>query len=180
MVRFIGVKPIDPYPTVAVSLRTDPLHMKRETLDVFWNRYVASDRVRELQGDRYETDTFGDTPDEATELGRLVARGRKTASCSSVWEWEADGKLPPNAGDRTIVLDGRGLPICIIETTEVETRKFCEVDEQLAYDEGEDDRSLEAWRRIHWEFFSRGLPRIGRQPSQDMPLVCERFRVIFT
>ena len=154
--------------------------MDNETLDIFWNRYVASELAGELPEGRYETDTFGDSPDQATELGGLVLSGRKTASCSSLWEWEAQGKPPPKAGDRTIILDGRERPICIIETTEVETRKFSEVDEGLAYDEGEDDRSLESWRRIHWEFFSRVLPRIGRQPTHDMPLVCERFRVVFS
>jgi uncharacterized protein YhfF len=153
--------------------------MESGTLDDFWSRYVASQRGREVLENRYETDKFGDSPDQATELRSLVLSGRKTATCSSLWEWEAEGRQPPRAGDRTIILDGQELPICIIETTEVQTRKFSEVDEGLAYDEGEDDRSLESWRRIHWEFFSRVLPRIDRQPSLEMPLVCERFRVIF-
>ena len=145
----------------------------------FWRRYVASAGGRETPAARCETDSFGDTPELATALGKLVAKGRKTASCSCLWEWEAKGRPPPGVGERTIVVDGRGSPLCIIETTEVEIRAFAEVDERLAYDEGEDDRSLESWRRAHWAYFSRTLPRIGRQPSSDMPLVCERFRVVF-
>ena len=154
--------------------------MKDETLDGFWNRYLTSAPTRVAPEERYDTDTFGDSPEQATELGGLVLSGQKTASCSSLWEWEAENKQPPRPGDRTIILDGRGRPICIIETIEVELREFDEVDDRLAYDEGEDDRSLESWRRIHWEFFSRVLPRIGRRPSHDMPLVCERFRVVFS
>ena len=77
-------------------------------------------------------------------------------------------------------LDGRGVPLCIIETTEVEVRSFAKVDPQFAWDESEDDRTLDSWRREHWKFFSRLLSQIGREPSEDMPLVCERFRVVFT
>jgi len=60
----------------------------------------------------------------------------------------------------------------------VEVRPYDDVDERFAHEEGEGDRSLEYWRKAHWRFFSRTLPGIGKKPSLDMPLVCERFRVI--
>ena len=78
-----------------------------------------------------------------------------------------------------MILDGNDEPLCIIETTEVEVRRFDEVDGRFAYEEGEGDRSLEYWRREHRRFFARTLPGIGRRFSEDMPLVCERFRVIY-
>jgi uncharacterized protein YhfF len=77
-----------------------------------------------------------------------------------------------------VVLDGNGEPLCIIETTEVEVRRYDEVDERFAREEGEGDFSLEYWREAHWRFFSRNLPHIGKEPTPDMPLVCERFRVV--
>jgi uncharacterized protein YhfF len=166
-------------PALQNLLLIDTDRMESGTLDDFWNRYVAAELGHQISEGRYETDRFGDSPDQATELARFVLSGRKTASCSSLWEWEAEGKELPRVGDRTIILDGHELPICIIETIEVQTRRFSEVYEGFAYDEGEDDRSLDSWRRSHWEFFSRVLPRIGRRPSLEMLLVCERFRVIF-
>ncbi len=84
----------------------------------------------------------------------------------------------PEVGQKTIVLDGNDDPLCIIETTEVEVRPYNEVDARFAYEEGEGDRSLESWRQAHWRFFSRTLPNMGKEPTPDMPLVCERFRVI--
>jgi uncharacterized protein YhfF len=33
--------------------------------------------------------------------------------------------------------------------------------------------------REHWKYFSRVLPHLGQQPTPDMLLVCERFRVIY-
>jgi hypothetical protein len=42
----------------------------------------------------------------------------------------------PEAGLKTIVLDGSGDPLCIVETTEVEVRPYDEVDARFAYEEG--------------------------------------------
>ena len=53
------------------------------------------------------------------------------------------------------------------------------VDAQFAYDEGEDDRTLESWQREHWKYFSQVLPKIGKKPNSEMLLVCERFRIVY-
>jgi uncharacterized protein YhfF len=115
----------------------------------------------------------------ADELGALISAGTKTATCSALWEYEAEGEPLPEVGLKTIVLGGTGDTLCIVETTEVEVRPYDEVDALFASEEGEGDRSLEYWREAHWRFFSRTLPSIGKEPATDMPLVCERFRVVY-
>ena len=50
---------------------------------------------------------------------------------------------------------------------------------EFAAAEGEDDGSLESWRRGHWAYFGRECARIGRDPDAGMPVVCESFRVVF-
>lgn len=127
----------------------------------------------------WRAEAWGNTPAMADDLGRLIAAGTKTATCSAVWEWEAEGQAWPAVGDLTIVLDGRGQPLCLIETIEVVIRPFLEVDAAFARDEGEGDRSLDHWRRVHREFFTASLAGIGRTFSGAMPLVCERFRKVF-
>jgi uncharacterized protein YhfF len=96
-----------------------------------------------------------------------------------LWEWEAEGKLIPQPGLISIVLDGLDKPICIIETTEVYVCRFSTVDEEFAQAEGEGDLSLEYWREAHTKFFSRTLPKVGREFSESMPVVCERFKLIY-
>ena len=115
----------------------------------------------------------------ADELGALIAAGTKTATCSALWEWEAESETPPETGAVTIVLDGSGQPLCIVETVEVTIRKYNEVDAEFARQEGEGDLSLNYWREAHRTFFSRSLPKIGKEFSEEMPLVCERFRLIY-
>jgi len=127
----------------------------------------------------YDAEGWGDSPEMADELGALIAAGTKTATCSAVWEWEADGEPWPEPGSLTIVLDGRDQPLCIIETVEVTVQPYDQVEAQFAHDEGEGDRSLAYWREAHRRFFTRALAKIGREFSEEMPLVCERFRVVF-
>ena len=123
--------------------------------------------------------SFGDSPQMANELGDLVLRGIKTATCSALWEYEADGESLPQANELSIILDGDEQPLCVVETTEVAIRPFNEVDAQFARDEGEGDRSLIYWRRAHERFFTRSLASSDREFSETMPLVCERFRVVY-
>ena len=111
---------------------------------------------------------FGDGPDLADELLELVLKGVKTATCST--EDEPNISKP---GECWIVLDGHGDPRCVIETTEVTFRRFGDVDAAFAHDEGEGDRSLAYWRAAHREYFGR----LGKF-SEDMMLMCERFRLV--
>jgi uncharacterized protein YhfF len=154
--------------------------VNHQQIEAYWQSYLNTlPADSPLRQKKYSAEQFGDSPELADELGALIVAGTKTATCSSLWEWEADGDSPPTVGYITIVLNGENKPLCIIETTEVSVRAYNEVDAQFAYDEGEGDRSLQHWRDGHWYFFSRSLPKIGKEPTPDMPLVCERFRVIY-
>jgi uncharacterized protein YhfF len=145
----------------------------------YWSGYLETlPAGSPVPGDRYVAEAWGDSPRLADELGASIMDGTKTATCSALWEYGAEGSTLPEVDLKTIVLDGQGDPLCIVETTEVVVRPYQEVDASFAYEEGEGDRSLEYWRDAHWRFFSRTLPTIGREPTVDMPLVCERFRVI--
>ena len=112
--------------------------------------------------------SFGDSPQLADELARLVLAGKKRATC-----WAASEGPETEAGKQWVVLDGGGMPIAVIETVELTQRRFDEIDQAFAFDEGEDDRTLASWRRAHRNYF-------GRQGTfaPNMPLYCERFRLI--
>lgn len=147
------------------------------TTAALWDRFVAS--LPEEQRPRGEADVwaFGDSPEMADELAALVIRGTKTATASLLAEYEVQGTAPRQLGSFSVVLDGRARPVCVIETTEVRIRAFDEVEAAFAADEGEGNRSLEYWRRVHWTFFARRCAELGIEPRADMLVVCERFRV---
>lgn len=154
--------------------------MNSDLVTSYWQTYLDTlPPDSPVRAERYIAEGFGNSPAMADELGDLVVRDIKTATCSALWEWQAEGGSLPEVGLKTIVLNGRGEPWCIIETTEVTIRAFNQVDTAFAYEEGEGDRSLAYWREGHCYFFSHSLPRIGRSFDETMPLVCERFRIIY-
>jgi uncharacterized protein YhfF len=151
----------------------------KATIRKYWTQFLASlPPDSPYRGKTWVAESWGDGPALAEELGTLIARGVKTATCSALWEWQAEGNPIPQPGLLTIVLNASGEPLCIVETVEVSLRKYQEVDADFARAEGEGDLSLSYWREAHRAYFSRVLPKIGREFSEDMPLVCERFRLI--
>lgn len=127
----------------------------------------------------YTSWSFGMGPAMADELLALVLEGRKRATAGSLWEYEHEGEAVPRAGDYSVVTDGSAVARCIIRTTGVEVVAFNEVTAEFAATEGEGDGSLEYWREGHWRYFTRELAEIGREPAHDMPVVCERFEVVW-
>lgn len=154
--------------------------MTDESVNAYWQQFLATlPPDSPYHSKSYVAEGWGDGPAMADELSALIVQGLKTATCSALWEWQAERNPIPEAGLITIALDGRAQPLCIVETVEITIRKYNEVDSDFAHDEGEGDLSLTYWREAHKNYFSRVLPKIGKESSEDMPLVCERFRVIF-
>ncbi|ABW31758.1 ASCH domain-containing protein [Acaryochloris marina] len=153
--------------------------MEKPAIEHYWQSYCQTLSPDEDLDQPYLVEQFGDSPEMANELGQLVLAGTKTATCSALWEWEAEHSPLPTVGLKTIVVDGSETPFCIIETTEVNICPFDQIDAQFAYDEGEDDRTLESWQREHWKYFSRALPKIDKEPTHNMLLVCERFQIVY-
>ena len=123
--------------------------------------------------------SFGSTPEQADELLDLVLSGEKTATASAAWDYEAEGEPLPKVGELSIVTDSQGRPRALLQTTSVDVRPFDEVDAEHAYLEGEGDRSLEFWRRVHEQFFTDHAEH-GHGFSMTMPVVLERFDLLYS
>jgi uncharacterized protein YhfF len=144
-----------------------------------WQAYLDSLPAGSQQPQNYITWKFTNEREAAGRLGILARDGIKTATASLLWEFEDNGEDLPLPGDLSILTDGEGAPLCIIETTAVEVRPFDQVDAQHAHMEGEGDRTLDYWRRVHSQSFTQVCATLDREPSENMPVVCERFRVVF-
>lgn len=144
-------------------------------IEEFWREARAA--MPELPEALPEAWGFGATAAHADELLALVLAGVKSGTASSLWDYDAAGDPLPAAGDLSIILDGSGAPRAVIETTAIAITAFDEVDATHAFSEGEGDRTLASWREVHeryWREHSEN-PR-GFEP--DMPVVCERFRLV--
>jgi uncharacterized protein YhfF len=153
---------------------------QKQAVAAFWETYLSQlPEAHPHHHAAYKVWSFGDSPALADELLQLVLDGVKTATAASLWEYEAENEPIPEVGGVSIVLDGRGMPACILETVEVFVRPFDAIPAEFAYDEGEYERTLESWRREHQKYWTRALAAIGHAFSPDMPVVAERFRLIF-
>jgi uncharacterized protein YhfF len=149
-------------------------------IESFWQAYLASLPVGTKP--RMLSDTiwqFGDTNELATRVGHLVSTGVKTATSALVWEMDYDGETPPQVGEIATVANGDGEPLCLIEITQVAIKPFNAIDEQFAFEYGENDRTLQQWRAESWKYFAQRCAVIRREPNETMPLVCLRFRLLY-
>ena len=128
----------------------------------------------------FDVFAFGDDPEMADDLLALVLSGRKqaTATRARVYEIEGFGR-PPSPGDLSLVLDGQGAPACVIETMQVDLVPFGEVSAEFAFVEGEGDRSLAYWRRVHLEYYTRECAKEGVVFDRSELIVCERFKLLW-
>ncbi|WP_312282290.1 ASCH domain-containing protein [Pseudescherichia sp.] len=117
---------------------------------------------------------FGDSPKLADELVQLVLSGIKTATCCSKnsFQREYERGEAPCAGSYSIILDGTGQPVCVIQTVRLQVIRFCEMTSELASKEGEGDLSLEYWKEGHKRYFER-----EGTYSEEMELVFEEFEL---
>jgi uncharacterized protein YhfF len=152
-----------------------------DSVSAMWNEFVASERSEALaaRNATYTSWHFGTGGEMADELVGLVLAGRKRATAGALWSYEAEGDPVPRPGEFSVVTDGDGRARCIIRTTSVEIVPFDQVGAEFAAAEGEGDLSLDYWREGHWRYFTRELAQFGLEPTKDMPVVCERFEVVY-
>jgi uncharacterized protein YhfF len=123
----------------------------------------------------YEAWAFSDAPDK---LASLVQEGIKTATCSSYDLYVAENEPIPKVGDYSIILDSKDNAVCIVRTSKITICPFKDVTAEHAFKEGEGDRSLEYWRRVHKEFLESELGTIGMAFSEDAKVICEEFELV--
>ena len=85
----------------------------------------------------------------------------KTATCSAYDLYQVEGEPIPKEGDYSVILDSNSEAVCIVRTVKVYITEFHQVSEEHAYKEGEGDRSLEYWRKVHIDFLTRELAELN-------------------
>jgi len=119
-----------------------------------------------------ETFRFGDSAVLCAQINALVRAGTKTATCEAASFYQTGGDAWPEVGRRDIALNWDGTPAFMIETVEVRTRRFNEMDAEFVAAQGE-FRDLEHWRKGYTAYFKR-----AGVFAPDMKLMCERFKLV--
>ena len=138
-----------------------------------WNRFIQENNLPDCE---YEAWAFGS---DADLLADLVMSGTKTATASAYPLYELEKEPLPQAGEYSVILNSEENAVCVIQTTKVAVVPFNEVTAEHAYKEGEGDRSLDYWRKVHESFFTECLREAGLEFKPDMKVVCEEFVVVY-
>lgn len=126
----------------------------------------------------FESFSFGVDKRIADELLTLVLNGKKRATCSSYVEYVNNNVGIPSVGDYSIVLDGNGIPKCVIRTAQVTLMKFKDMTFEICSREGE-DATLDSWRVGHIKHFSILLKKFDIEFSEELDIVFEDFELIY-
>ena len=141
----------------------------------FWSDFISSsDKYSYLKQNKIDAWHFGNTEEMADNLGSLVIKGDKRATCSLLRAYRGEEEEIPQVGRYSVLVDGDHNPLCIIFLTQTFITKFNEMTAEFAYCEGEGDRSLAHWQKVHREFFGE----YEGFTEEDL-LVCEKFEVIY-
>ncbi len=124
----------------------------------------------------YTVKVFGNNPDMAKLLLNLIRTGQKTGTFFLAWEYEDSGKPVPAKGDWVLVTDAAGIPGCVYQITSMETVPFDKMEARHVQCEGPQLRDLDAWKKLHWDFWTQQLANSSRQPESSMPVLCMTFK----
>lgn len=112
----------------------------------YWRHFTAKNNLSDVT---YQTWQFADSADL---LANLVLTGEKTATSSAYVFYEIEQAPLPQVGAYNIILSSDNQPLCITKTSKVYTTQFKYVSSDHAYKEGEGDKSLEYWQKVHLLF----------------------------
>jgi len=156
--------------------------MKEEHPSVvkMWDNFLNSigENVEETNKE-YSSWHFEITEESANKLAELVLIGVKKATAASLWVEEHDTGHIPQEGEYSIITNWDGISKCIIQTKRVNIVPYNKVSEEFARIEGEGDKSLDYWKKVHEEYYILECKRIGREFTEDMPVICEEFEVVY-
>ncbi len=141
-----------------------------------WNKFCLEKNIS--INTPYEAWPFGGNPDK---LAKLVLDGVKTATASlyDLYFVDKESEPLPKIGDYSVILNSKNEAVCIIQTTCLNIVPFDEVSAEHAYKEGEGDRSLAYWQKVHKEFFEDEIKNYNLIFTSKSKILCEEFVLLY-
>ncbi|MFS4466431.1 ASCH domain-containing protein [Maribacter sp. 2210JD10-5] len=143
-----------------------------------WGDYLDA-HLEHAFVDTPTVDHFCDNQKDADECAKLVKNEIKKATSHSLLGLQYRNESLPKIGDFLIVTDWEGKAQCVVRTTAVKLKPFFSIDAEYAKLEGEGDKSLDHWKKVHWDYYTRELEAFERVPRESMIIVCQEFEKVF-
>jgi len=152
--------------------------MKNNSAKALWGDFLDA-HLEYASEDLPIIDHFCDNKEDADMCLELVLSGDKCATSHSLLGLQLRNEPLPKIGDFLIVTNWEGVAKCIVQTQQVRLVPFFSITPAYAQLEGEGDKSLAHWKKVHWEYYTRELAPFNRIPRESMIIVCETFKKVF-
>ncbi|GAA3521499.1 ASCH domain-containing protein [Aquimarina addita] len=150
-----------------------------KTVYEIWNDFTKSNP--KFKKDELPDSYFFHTNEAAANrLAELIVNGKKKAG-SNLYFWYEEAKADlPKVGTKSIITNFDGKARAIIEIKKVDTIPFNQISKEYAeLDMGTTMNALEKWKKAHWDFFKNAMEETGKEPTEEMLIVCETFETIW-
>jgi uncharacterized protein YhfF len=150
----------------------------KKSVEVLWNKYISENPEKK----NLKTPLsfyFSDSEFDANDCADLVAKGIKKATATSLWWFEKNNEPLPKVGNQYIITDWNGNAKAVIETTKIEQVAYNRITSEFAEIEGEGDKSLEYWKKVHKDYYTREMKPFNEQFHENMIIVCEQFKIVY-
>ena len=114
---------------------------------------------------------YGEPGPLRDQLVRALISGQKTATSSLHRHYLDAGEALPTLGQRELVVDSAGRPVCLLETSRVDVVRAQDVTDDFIRAEGEGFATWDEWWSAHRSFWSEGDEGIPVTP-EDL-VVCQ-------
>jgi uncharacterized protein YhfF len=158
---------------------TAPAERAKPLVVTFWESCQSSLKPPPADG-YYRVRRVGVSESAVNSILPLVLSGEKQQTTTTPRLYEGKRGETPVEGGYSVMVDWAGKPVAVLKTTKVWTKKFSDVSAEDSKLEGKPVRPLEAWRRVHVDFFNRTLAPYNEGWRADMPVTFERFEVVCT
>ena len=122
---------------------------------------------------------FSYNEQDADRVVELVIKNLKKAASFSLLGLQYRKEPLPKIGAFMVITDWKGEAKCIIRTTSVKLKPFFSITKEYVQLEGLGDKSLEHWKKYHWDYFTRELAPYERVPRDSMIVVCVEFEKVY-
>jgi dipeptidase E len=132
----------------------DTIYINDNNIEVIGNRpyYIFDKGAITERNPKLPEWQFGTNNDNLVEL---VLKGIKTATTS------LDTKNVPRVGERSILKFENEKKACIVETKKVVITKFKNITSEMAFLEGEGNRTLDYYKKAHMDYFKTINPNFN-------------------
>ena len=152
--------------------------MKNASARNMWGDYLDA-HLEDAFAEAPKTIHFCDNEKDANECAELVKKGVKKATSPSLLGFQYRDEKLPKIGDFMVITNWAGKAQCIVRTTAVRLKPYFSIDREYTRLEGKRNKSLDYWKKAHWDFYTRELEPFGRVPRESMIVICQEFEKVF-